>query len=80
MDTYPQFWEWKWDIYQMAKDQVTEAGLKEPFVCALKRAGTMTLFLHPQSLNSTTPTTILLKVQSPCHIRDPSMLVTTYLI
>lgn len=42
METYPQFWEWTWDIYQMAKDQVTEAGLKEPLVCALKRAGAMT--------------------------------------
>jgi hypothetical protein len=20
MDTYPQFWEWTWDIFQMAKD------------------------------------------------------------
>ncbi|KAE9993217.1 hypothetical protein EG327_006018 [Venturia inaequalis] len=40
MDAYPQFWAWTWDIYRMAKDQVTEAGLNEPLICALKRAGT----------------------------------------
>lgn len=35
---YPQFWEWTWEIYSMAKTQVTQAGLDEPLVCALKRA------------------------------------------
>ncbi|KAJ5578355.1 uncharacterized protein N7459_007319 [Penicillium hispanicum] len=37
---YPQFWDWTWDIYRLAKDQVTEAGLSEPLVSALKRAVT----------------------------------------
>ena len=38
IDRYPEFWNWTWEIYQMAKDQVTEVGLSEPLVCALKRA------------------------------------------
>jgi len=38
IDRYPEFWDWTWEIYQMAKDQVTEVGLNEPLVCALKRA------------------------------------------
>lgn len=37
---YPQFWEWTWEIYRLAKAQVTKAGLNEPLVCALKRART----------------------------------------
>lgn len=47
---YPQFWEWTWNIYRMAKEQVTEAGLCEPLVCALKRA------VNPESL-PTSPVT-----------------------
>lgn len=41
MDKYQEFWGWTWEIFQMAKDQVTEEGLKEPLVCSLKRAGRM---------------------------------------
>jgi hypothetical protein len=41
IDQYPEFWGWTWKIYEMAKAQVTEAGLSEPLICALKRAGTM---------------------------------------
>lgn len=37
---YPEFWEWTWEIYRKAKAQVTEAGLDEPLVRALKRACT----------------------------------------
>lgn len=33
-----RFWEWTWDILRMAKEQVTEAGFKEPLVCALLRS------------------------------------------
>uniref|UniRef100_A0A093XIK3 Uncharacterized protein n=1 Tax=Talaromyces marneffei PM1 TaxID=1077442 RepID=A0A093XIK3_TALMA len=33
-----QFWEWTWEILRMAKEQVTEAGLKEPLFCALLRS------------------------------------------
>ncbi|UNI23587.1 hypothetical protein JDV02_009397 [Purpureocillium takamizusanense] len=35
---YPDFWQWTWEILQMAKEQVTESGLAEPLVCSLKRA------------------------------------------
>jgi hypothetical protein len=41
IDRYPEFWGWTWKIYEMAKAQVTEAGLSEPLICALKRAGSM---------------------------------------
>ncbi|KAH8198639.1 hypothetical protein TruAng_007180 [Truncatella angustata] len=37
---YPQFWDWTWEIYRMAKSQVTEAAIAEPLVCGIKRAGT----------------------------------------
>lgn len=37
---YPLFWEWTWEIYRKAKAQVTQAGLSEPLVSALKRART----------------------------------------
>lgn len=37
---YPLFWTWTWDIYRKAKAQITEAGLNEALVCALKRACT----------------------------------------
>ena len=37
---YPKFWEWTWEIFRMAKEQVTEEGLLEPLVCGLKRART----------------------------------------
>ncbi|KAI1483057.1 hypothetical protein F4774DRAFT_427499 [Daldinia eschscholtzii] len=40
INKYPQFWEWTWEIYRMAKSQVTEAGIAEPLICGLKRAGT----------------------------------------
>jgi hypothetical protein len=33
-----QFWDWTWEILHMAKVQVTEAGLKEPLICALIRS------------------------------------------
>jgi hypothetical protein len=33
-----QFWSWTWEIYRLAREQVTEAGLKEPLVCALIRS------------------------------------------
>lgn len=39
-DHYSQFWEWTWEIYHMCKVQVTQEGVKEPLVCALKRART----------------------------------------
>ncbi|KAH8692036.1 hypothetical protein BGW36DRAFT_363050 [Talaromyces proteolyticus] len=32
------FWDWTWEIFRMAKEQVTEAGLKEPLICALLRS------------------------------------------
>lgn len=35
---YPLFWKWTWEIYRKAKAQVTQAGLSEPLVSALKRA------------------------------------------
>jgi hypothetical protein len=35
---YEQFWPWTWEIYRLAKEQVTEAGLKEPLICALIRS------------------------------------------
>ncbi len=38
INRYPRFWDWTWEIYRMAKEQVTEAGLSEPLVCALKRS------------------------------------------
>ncbi|POR36008.1 Uncharacterized protein TPAR_03812 [Tolypocladium paradoxum] len=38
VNRYPQFWEWTWEIYRLAKEQVTEAGLCETLACALKRA------------------------------------------
>ncbi|KAI1806764.1 hypothetical protein F4811DRAFT_550507 [Daldinia bambusicola] len=40
INRYPQFWEWTWEIYHMAKSQVTEAGIAELLICGLKRAGT----------------------------------------
>ncbi|OKL56404.1 hypothetical protein UA08_08052 [Talaromyces atroroseus] len=33
-----KFWDWTWEIYRMAREQVTEAGLEEPLVCALVRS------------------------------------------
>ncbi|RAO72591.1 uncharacterized protein BHQ10_008603 [Talaromyces amestolkiae] len=33
-----QFWEWTWKIFNMAKAQVTEEGLKESLICALIRS------------------------------------------
>ncbi|KAK6349521.1 hypothetical protein TWF696_005806 [Orbilia brochopaga] len=36
---YPDFWDWTWEIFSMAKEQVTEAGLKETLGDAIKRAG-----------------------------------------
>ncbi|KAM7185800.1 hypothetical protein V8F33_012190 [Rhypophila sp. PSN 637] len=38
IDKYPKFWEWTWELYRMAKSQVTEAGVAEPLICGLKRA------------------------------------------
>ncbi|KAK4499662.1 hypothetical protein PRZ48_010180 [Zasmidium cellare] len=38
MRKYPSFWEWTWEIFRMAKEQVTEQGLREPLVSALKRS------------------------------------------
>ncbi|KAK5991616.1 hypothetical protein PT974_09901 [Cladobotryum mycophilum] len=35
---YPKFWDWTWEIYRLAKEQVTEAGVSEPLVSALKRS------------------------------------------
>ncbi|KAG6035774.1 hypothetical protein E4U41_005944 [Claviceps citrina] len=34
---YPRFWDWTWDIYRLAKEQVTDAGLNELLVDALHR-------------------------------------------
>jgi hypothetical protein len=34
---YPQFWDWTWQIYHAAKEQVTEAGLNELLIGALHR-------------------------------------------
>lgn len=33
-----QFWEWTWQILNMAKEQVTEEGIKESLICALIRS------------------------------------------
>jgi hypothetical protein len=38
MNKYTKFWDWTWEIYRMAKEQVTNAGLKETLVCALIRS------------------------------------------
>jgi hypothetical protein len=38
INKYPEFWDWTWEIYRMAKEQVTEAGVKEPLRCALARS------------------------------------------
>jgi hypothetical protein len=35
---YPDFWNWVWDIYDLAKTQITEAGLDELLVGALYRS------------------------------------------
>lgn len=40
ISNYPLFWDWTWEIYRQAKAQVTQAGLSEPLVRALKRART----------------------------------------
>ncbi|KAH8901745.1 hypothetical protein GQ53DRAFT_851850 [Thozetella sp. PMI_491] len=40
INRYPLFWEWTWEIYNRAKAQITEAGLSELLVNALKRAST----------------------------------------
>jgi len=37
---YPSFWDWTWDIYYGAKAQVTDAGLRESLLGAVKRART----------------------------------------
>lgn len=39
---YTQFWDWTWEIYGLAKAQVTDAALAEPLICGLKRARTQT--------------------------------------
>ncbi|KAF3904433.1 hypothetical protein ABW21_db0208213 [Orbilia brochopaga] len=36
---YPDFWDWTWEIWRMAKEQVTETGLTESLADAIKRAG-----------------------------------------
>ena len=46
------FWEWTEEIYQMARYQVTEAGLKEPLVCVLKRAREMDIDLPDSPVSS----------------------------
>ena len=46
------FWEWTEEIYQMARCQVTEAGIKEPLVCALKRAREMDIDLPDSPISS----------------------------
>lgn len=35
---YPEFWEWTWEIWALAKAQVTDAGMKELLVGALHRS------------------------------------------
>ncbi|KAI0187154.1 hypothetical protein EV127DRAFT_462887 [Xylaria flabelliformis] len=37
---YPQFWKWTWEIYHLAKSQITDASIHEPLICGLKRAVT----------------------------------------
>ncbi|KAG6357312.1 hypothetical protein INS49_015190 [Diaporthe citri] len=37
---YPKFWDWTWEIYGLAKSQITEAAIAEPLVAGLKRAVT----------------------------------------
>ncbi|KAG5972580.1 hypothetical protein E4U55_000790 [Claviceps digitariae] len=34
---YEQFWDWTWEIYRLAKGQITDAGLKELLIDALHR-------------------------------------------
>ncbi|KAG5932300.1 hypothetical protein E4U53_001391 [Claviceps sorghi] len=34
---YDQFWDWTWEIYRLAKEQITDAGLNELLVDALHR-------------------------------------------
>ena len=46
------FWEWTEEIYQMARCQVTEAGIKEALVCALKRAREMDIDLPDSPISS----------------------------
>ncbi|PHH76828.1 hypothetical protein CDD82_3790 [Ophiocordyceps australis] len=47
---YPQFWAWTWEIYRLAKEQVTQAGLDETFASALRRS------VKQESLPSSPPT------------------------
>jgi hypothetical protein len=47
-----KFWAWTDEIYQMARRQVTEAGFREPLVCALKRAGKMDMDLPNSPVSS----------------------------
>ncbi|KAI1148396.1 hypothetical protein F4825DRAFT_103011 [Nemania diffusa] len=38
INKYPDFWDWTWSIYRMAKAQITEEGVAEPLVSGIKRA------------------------------------------
>ncbi|PHH66014.1 hypothetical protein CDD81_539 [Ophiocordyceps australis] len=35
---YPQLWQLIWETHRLAKEQVTQAGLDEPLVCAMRRS------------------------------------------
>jgi hypothetical protein len=48
-----KFWDWTWEIYRMAKEQVTKAGIEEPLVCALVRSIKQGTLPHSEGSKST---------------------------